>query len=429
MNKIGSLLLLLILLPTMLFAGEIKVDIIGGNPAEHLETGITRTVYARSLTKGVNLNQQPNLVISLTKLGTALSLDAVLETTPPRAFHRDLKSIDQLSETLDDMLTTLYQQPLAQQIIPTLPVAAAPAQLAEPIRTDASLRSISLPFKATSLVIKNGRIFISSNDQVYALVDKKPVKQWAAPRTESIIRMFDYKDALIVVTYSRDKMRSYLIKDNATVNRWDGAVAPSGDGLITARPILSSDFVNSLIRWTKATAVDGQPTIPSKAVDILSAAIADFMPENPGNELAFIGDFERLEIDNEKGSIWTSDMKTGHLPFFIEHELEVSASENNQMFNSLKPARYFFKSRVLPLSDGSVLCIHTTDAVVSLMQYFAKFANNTIMQYKRSNGEFEAEELVNLGGNYCADFAVKDKNLLYLAIGKSKSQLRFEKLP
>ena len=427
MKKIGSILLLLTILPAMLFAGEIKVDIIGGNPAEHLETGISRTVYARSLTKGVNLNQQPNLVISLTKIGTALSLDAVLETTPPRAFHRDLKSVDQLSEAIDEMLSTLYQQPAVQQIIPPLPIVPAQVQTAEPAKTE-PLRNISLPFKATSIIIKDGRILISSNDIVYALINKKPVKQWTAPRTESIIRMFDYKDALIVVTYSRDKMRSYMVKGDATVIRWDAAVAPFGDGLISARPILRSDFVNSLIRWTKATPVDGQPIVPAQAVDVLSAAALK-STTGATDQLAFIGDFERLEVANDKGSIWTSDMKTGHLPFFIEHELEVSSSENNQMFNSLKPARYFFKSRVIQLGDGSILCIHTTDAVVSLMQYFAKFANNTIMQYKRINGEVETEELVNLGGNYCADFAVKDKDLLYLAVGKSKSQLRFEKLP
>ena len=186
MKKIGSILLLFMMLPAMLFAGEIKVDIIGGNPAEHLETGITRTVYARSLTKGVNLNQQPNLVISLTKLGAALSLDAVLETTPPRAFHRDLKSIDQLSEALDEMLSSLYQQPAVQPVIPALPLAPVQAQVAEPAATE-PLRNISLPFKATSIVIKDGRIYISSNDTVYALISKKPVKQWAAPRTESII--------------------------------------------------------------------------------------------------------------------------------------------------------------------------------------------------------------------------------------------------
>ncbi len=414
MKKI-RLLLVLLLCPALLIAGEIKVEIIGGNPQDKLDAGITRTVYARSLSKGVNLADSPNLNISLTRLGANLSLDAVLESVPPRAFHRDLTSIDQLSGALDEMLTGLYQQP------PVQPIAILPAPAAT---VNEPPKAVNLPFKATSLTVLNGELYIASSDQIFTLSDNRPVPYWKANPTESILRLYSYQGDLLVITCRRERLTTYRLKGNTVATKWNSAVVPLGEGLITASLSLKSNFAGYIIDWGKANAVDGQPSQPALICDIFSLASADILPAE-GLELACINDSGRLEVYNGKNRLWTADDKVGHLPLYVENFIEGSPNSNN----TTKPVRYHLRSRLIALPDGSLLCSHSTDSFISVMQHIPRFASNAIMHYKAESGVIELNEVVNLGGNYCADLAVKDGQLLYLTVGRSRSQLKFERLP
>ena len=108
--------LIITLFTSVACAEEVQISIIGGEDLTSLAPGIKQTVTARCIAKGVNLDDYPGFSISILQMGDALSFDAILATTPPRAFHSDLTDKSGMSAAIDEMITKLFfTMPAVQQ--------------------------------------------------------------------------------------------------------------------------------------------------------------------------------------------------------------------------------------------------------------------------------------------------------------------------
>lgn len=101
------ILLLLFLIACPAFALDVAVDVKGPQDLVSLKDGLAKTITARCLAKNVDAGGAA-LNVSLFQMGNVISLDAILSSKPPKAFHRDLKSADELSGAIDAMIAELF---------------------------------------------------------------------------------------------------------------------------------------------------------------------------------------------------------------------------------------------------------------------------------------------------------------------------------
>ena len=97
-----------LLVPSLAFSMEATVEITGPQELTSLKSGIEKSVITRCIAKGIALDKYQKITISLSKLGDIISYDALLDTKPARAFHKDLKDTSALSATIDEMIDVIF---------------------------------------------------------------------------------------------------------------------------------------------------------------------------------------------------------------------------------------------------------------------------------------------------------------------------------
>ena len=88
---------------------EVVVEMTGAENFVQLKDGIQKTITARCLAAGTPPGDGNALTVSLMQLGEIISFDAVLDSQPPRAFHRDVGSRGELSGVIDQMIEEMLQ--------------------------------------------------------------------------------------------------------------------------------------------------------------------------------------------------------------------------------------------------------------------------------------------------------------------------------
>ncbi|HPP45620.1 MAG TPA: hypothetical protein PK446_07495, partial [Methanomassiliicoccaceae archaeon] len=149
-------------------AVDVTVEMTGADNFIRLKDGISKTIAARCLAAGLS---DAALSVSLLELGDTISFDAVLNSRPPRAFHRDVRSLGEISGVIDQMIAELMassaQAPAAQA--DTVLPAPARSPLVEVPPPPAPGTGLELPFAATSLAVLDGTVYVSDAKTLYRM--------------------------------------------------------------------------------------------------------------------------------------------------------------------------------------------------------------------------------------------------------------------
>lgn len=387
-------------------AMEVKVDIKGPKDLVELKDGISRTITARYLAKNISTDSDPALNVSIIQLGDTISLDAVLDTKPPRAFHRDLKGTGELSSAIDEMIAGIFTAQPAKNATEEEPVVRTPLQASHP--------EITLPFVATSFVVVDEMIYVSSKDSMYKIVSGKAVPYWKTPAASPIYRLYPYGRAVLAITEKGPTFHTYLIQDGAAAKSWDSCVIPVEGGLLASRIFTDRDFSDVTNRWSKAEIIEGTPVQIPEGQDILSMLLSDVTPAAGGVELVTFNGFSNLTVLNGSRSLWASDTKFSTLPLYL------ITKDKSLMTKKDPQIRYYLKPRIL-LKDKDIITIQNVEGLTRLLGNVKMFNSSRILAYTPAESEFTERELATIRNYYCADIALDKGNILALVVKKSTS--------
>jgi hypothetical protein len=405
---------LLFLMACPAFGLDVSVDIKGSQDLMSLKDGLARTINARCLAKNVTAEGNAALNVSIFQMGSTISLDAILSSKPPKAFHRDLKSADELSGAIDAMIAELFTPapPAAVQANPQTQAAQALAR-----------SEMKLPFAATSLVFLKDTLFVSSEDAIYRVEGGKEKSWWKVPRGLSIYRLYPYRDAILAVASDNKSIFSYLVRDGKTVKSWNRCVTPSKDGLISSRLYTDVNLPYGVNHWSKPETEEGTPAIFPEGTDILSTWTGDVLPSK-GEETIGFDRFLHLAVFSGREALWTSDDNFSTLPFYVmTRNVGANNSQNDALLQQDAETRYYFLPRVL-LKGSGMVTFANHELASGLFSKVKMYDSTRIVAFTPVETEFTARNLTEIKGVYCADIALDKGSVLALVVKKSTSYIQ-----
>jgi hypothetical protein len=418
MNKFLSftVLCLFLLMALPAFGLNVNVDVKGPQELMSLKDGLTRTITARCLAKNVGAEGNAALNVSIFQMGSTISLDAILSSQPPKAFHRDLKSADEISGAIDAMIAEVFtpapQAPAAQ---PVKPAAGATPREAKP--------ELKLSFTATSLAFLGETLFVSSDDTVFSVENGKTKPWWKAPNGIGILRLYTYKDAILVVAGDSSSLFSYLVKDGKTSKKWNRCVIPSKDGLISSRLFTEPHITGGENHWVKADAVEGTPRLFPEGTDILSTLSADVLPA-AGEETISFDKWGHLVVLSGKETLWTSDEKFSTLPSYVTtRDVEAATVNTNVEQQQDAEIRYYLMPRIL-LKGREMITIANHEGISGIFGKVKMYDGTRIVAFTPQDSDFEDRNVAEIRNNYCADITLDKGNVLALIVKKSTSYIQ-----
>jgi hypothetical protein len=383
------------------YSMEVTVDIIGTEDLLSLKPGIKQSITARCIAKGIDLDSYSNLSVTVSQLGDVLSFDAILDSTPPRAFHQDLKDKSEISLAINSMIETVF-----------IDVREIPVKGPTGATESTAIPEIPLPFLATSLTVLNESTYISDSSIIYLLDGAETTPWWNCPDKGYIFRIWAYKKSIIALVRHIDKLHTYQIVEGKTVQHWNKPVVPVADSLLSSQIIFDTDFTGDAFKWQKPETIEGDHLPVPEGIDLPSVIIRDVMPTHEGDEIISFNNLSRLVIKNGSKTRWSSDLKISPLPLFIEAESKDT------------PVRYYLKPRILEM-NGDIITISNDRGMSKIFENIIMFDACDILIFSRQNSEFEDRVLTNVRSYYCSDIALKDSTLIALIIKKKDSYVKF----
>jgi hypothetical protein len=413
MRKIISIISFVVCLfvPSLVFCLATAVDITGPQELSSLKTGIEKSITTRCIAKGIALEKYQKLTVTISKLGDVISYDALLDTKPERAFHKDLKDISALSATIDEMIAALFTEASKPQAAPVPPAKTTIGQ--------ESALKVELPFVATSIASLGDKIFVSDKKTVYELKGEKTSPLWKAPGSNEILRIYPYGDSIIVLTKIINNCRSFRIQGTEMKERWDNAVIPLGSGLIsTSLKFLDRNFGIISYAWSQPKQVSGtSPQLPEK-LDILSATSVEVKTRPSGYEVFSYNSKNNLTVTDGKSIVWTDDTIAGITPQFIE-DVFVDREEQSE-----PPARFYLKPRIISLGDKTVT-FRNSQGLAKIVSGLNMFEFSQVLLYTPSANDFAKEELATFPNSYCPDIAVVQGKIAVLVVKDNGTFVQF----
>lgn len=404
-------LFLFLLMTCPAFGLDVSVDIKGSQDLMSLKDGLTRTITARCVSRNVNVEDKAALNVSIFQMGSTISLDAILSSKPPKAFHRDLKSTDELSAAIDAMIAEIFTS------APPAAVQAAPVVKPSPKDSKPELK---LPFEGSSLIFLGDTLFVSSNDTIYKIEGGTPKPWWKAPKGIQIFRLYPYRDSIVAVASTTSNFFSYLLKDGNKVKSWNYCVIPSGDGLISSKPTTPADLSDDRTLWTKTKAVDGSPRLYPENTDILSLLTGDVSPEAGEETIAFDA-MNHVVILSGKKTLWASDRKISTLPFYVQNRQGAGANSlSKKAQTDFGDVRYYLMPRVV-LKGKEIITIANLEGASGLFGKVKIYEGTKIVAFTPQDSEFEEKGLWEMQNSYCTDITLDKGNVLALIVKKSTS--------
>jgi len=390
-------------------AMEVTADITGIQEAGSLKAGIEKTVVARCVSRGVQLEEYKKLNITISKLGDTLSYDAILDSKPPRGFHKDMKDMSTISATIDEMIGTIFGSapkalaPLPQAVL--VPPAVAQAPQSKNYKTMAKL-----PLVATSIAVIGDRIFISDVYKVYELKGDKTTPVWQVPGKIEILRMYSFNDALLVLAKLNDRdLRTFRIKDGKVVERWDRAVLPVGGSLVSSELVADKDIGGRPFTWMPAKPVYGNPVQVPAGLDMLCAVID---PVEDASQIISYDPNDRLVIYKGKDLLWKSDTGSGIVPAFVEDTRPIPTE------------RYYLKPRIIPVG-GKVVTFWNDQGFAKMIEKVPIFNESNILVYTASDdNELDKITAANFPNSYCSDITLISGKVAALVVKEKKTYLQ-----
>ncbi|MCE5275096.1 MAG: hypothetical protein ABFD70_04950 [Syntrophaceae bacterium] len=394
------------LVPSLSFAMEVSLDITGPQELSSLKTAIEKSIVARSVAKGVPLEKFGKLSVTISKLGNVISYDALLDTSPPKAFHKDLKDASTLSGTIDEMIGALFAGAGNTQV----PPVATP--MAPPKAKVADAHKVKLAFVATSIASVGGKVYVSDKGTVYEIKGEEASPVWRAPGKTEILRISSFKDTLIVLAKLVQEFRTFSIRDGKTVERWDRAVVPIGQGLVSTNIRADKDLSGDTYRWSAPMPLTGTPPEIPQGFDTLSAIVSQTNLPARDPEIFSYNRENRLAVSIGDSIPWTADTDAGITPSFVEDAKIVP------------PIRYYLKPRIVA-SGGKIITFKNEQGLGKMLTRMNLFDSSRILVYTRAGEEFTEAEAATFPASYCPDIALAGGKVAALIVKGKYSYLQF----
>ncbi|HVN70611.1 MAG TPA: hypothetical protein VMU10_01200 [Desulfomonilia bacterium] len=400
----------LLLVPASAFCMEVSVEITGPQELSSLKSGIEKSVVTRCITRGIALEKYGKLTINISKLGEITSYDALLDTKPAKAFHKDIKDTSALSATMDEMINALFIESGKTQAAPVQPAAPPLGQEVAP--------KIRLPFIAVSIASTGDKIFVSDEKTVYELKGEKASPLWKAPGKNEILRIYPFGDSLIVLAKIINECRSFRIKGSETKERWDKAVFPLGKGLVSTDITFDKIYGTIPYVWSKPSQITGSsPRIPH-GFDTISAVTADMKISAGGEAVISYNLEDKLSISDGKSVLWTDDTLAGHTTLFIEDEYKDRREESEP------PARYYLEPRISVLGD-KIITYRNGQGMAKVVSGLNLFDFSQVLVYTPAGSEYTQNELATFPESYCPDAILFQGKVAALIVKNKSTYIQF----
>ena len=421
---------------SQLSAMVIDIQINGPDELKNQKDAINRTIETRCLANGIDTVKYSKLGIGINKLGDIYSFDAILDGTPPKAFHKDMKSYSELTSTIDEMIVSLFSPRLDQATTPSV-----------------DIKDINLDFMATSITLLNNNIYVSDNKNIYLIKDGNATIWSTIKEVGPIFRLWPYHDSIIALckhasTYNKDEFITYQIKDGVIVKNWTGVALPMGDGLIRTDIRMIPDLTQETNRWSSTKAIDGTPDLLPAYIDPLASIMAEIIPSLKDKELItfssstgnllvyshdmknpkessksswqkFTGAFTLSDID--KKSIWSSETQFSRLPLYLE-QLYVEKDQDGAG-GKQREIDYFIPTRIT-VADKSIVTIDNNQGLWRVLEKATSYKSCQIRVYTWNENDFIETSPLKSSLGYCADIAVNNDIILALIVTDKGTKIR-----
>ena len=413
MRKIVPVLsfMVCLLVPTLAFSMEAAVEITGPQDLTSLKAGIEKSVITRCIAKGIALEKYQKITISLSKLGDIISYDALLDTKPVRAFHKDLKDTSALSATIDEMIDALFSEAGRTQ--------AAEQKISQAPTGQESAPKIVLPFIATSITAIGERIYVSDTKTVYELKGETASPLWKAPGNNEILRIYPYGESIIVLAKLMNDCRTFMIIGKETKERWSKAVIPLGSGLVSSNLTFDRIYGTIPYLWSKATQVAGSsPQIPD-GLDIISSLFSETMTSSAGTRIITYKPNGTMVASDGKSILWTDDTIAGNAPQFIQ-DLPVDRD-----YSGGEPIiRYYLKPRMVTLGS-KIITFRNSQGTSRIVSGLNLFEYSQVLAYTPKGDDFTKNELATFPDSYCPDITVIQGKAAALLVKNKVTYVQF----
>ncbi len=388
---------------------EVVVEMTGAEDFAQLKDGIQKTITARCLAADTLPGDGATLSVSLMQLGETISFDAVLDSQPPKAFHRDVGSRGELSGVIDLMIEEIVIGKARPAAVPSPAPGEKPlVEVAAPPPIESG---IELPFIATSLAVLDGAIFVSDGKTLYRMEGDRAVPFWSTPGSAKIYRIYPYRDSLLAVTNRRESFHTYQIRGSGTVQSWERCVIPLGDTLVMSRLMTDLMFSDGVNYWENPVTGTGEAYEFPRGFDFVSARAADVLPSQNGLETVAFDKLGRITLLNGKNPLWSSETKLATLPLYFENKVDEP------------DARYYLMPRILPYKNG-VITIANEQGPWKFLRNVKYYDSSRILMLNPGRSGDGERDLVTIRNHYCADIALDEGDLIVLVVKKSTSLLQ-----
>ena len=413
MRKTLSVLTFMVCLciPAMAQAMEVIVEITGPQELSALKDGIGKTIVTRCIARGIPVERFSRLSVTISTLGDVISYDALLDATPPKAFHKDIKEMSAISPAIDEMITAIFSG--------TGAVPAVPAPSGKPAAGQESGPGVRLPFIPTSIAAAGERIFVSDEATVYELSGEKAKPLWKARGNNVILRIYPYGDDLIVLAKLMDGFKTYHIRGSEIIEQWNKAVIPLGSGLVSSTLAFDRIFSPQPFQWSQAARVAGSPPQIPEGLDFMSSLAAELVQSATGPEIISYNASGRLTINNGGTTVWTDEDSTSITSQYIDEGRRSGGS-----FEGDLPARYYVRPRIVA-SGGRIITFRNGQGAAGMVSRLNVFEKAQIIAYSPSGGEFSREVLTEFSKSYCVDIAIAQEKAAALIVQGKSAYVQF----
>lgn len=298
------------------------------------------------------------------------------------------------------------------------------------LETTDVINAVALPFQARSIAILGERIFIADQSTIYELIDRQPRVWWKIPDQEEILRLYAYGDSILAVAnnehhmlFQQDDFVTYRITSGKTVKEWLGAVVPWDGGLISSVVKLAPDITKQVNRWSRASAIEGRPTIPPIGTDIIGSAFADVCPAYPGSEIITFSPSGKLIVTAHRDTIWSSDVGFVSLPLSLQQEYIVYPGDFESQ--DITMTQYYYLPPRIIVDKETMITIDNNAGRPDLLENAKSYTACQIRGYTWTGRDFEERIIVRSGLGYGTDIAVRKGVLMTVIVKQSGSQIIF----
>jgi hypothetical protein len=397
-------------------AVEVTVEMAGAEDFVRLKDGIRKTIAARCLAAGAPGQPDAALSVSLMELGDTISFDAILDSRPPRAFHRDVSSLGEISGVIDQMIAELAASPTqapAAQATET-PQAPARGSLVEVPPPPAPSSGLELPFAATSLAMLDRTIYVSDAKTLYRLEGTEAVPCWSTPGAAKILRIHAHGDSLLVVANRGGSLHTYQVRGADTVQSWDRCVIPLGGSLVMSRLVSDLSFSEGSHSWESPVTTSGEAAAFPRGTDFASALDADIEPSISGTEVLAFDRTGHLGVFSGGERLSAADRTVSTLSLYLEASRAFGAK------NEEPDSRYYLMPRIL-FHEGKAITIANEQGGWRFLGNVKFYESSRILAFSRGKSGLEERELAIIKKHYCADIALDQGELVMLVVKKASS--------